>query len=181
VDVVVSATASPGPVLDDGLVAAAGRPLLVLDLAVPRDVAPGVGLVPGVTLVDIERLTAELPTTAGREAHAADAIVTGEVEAFLGWLRGADVAPTVAALRSKADEVVGAELRRLAQRCPELSDDHRGEVAHTVHRVVQRLLHQPTVRVRQLAAEPGGEAYAQALRELFDLRVPTEIDPPEAL
>ena len=181
VDVVVSATASPGPVLDDALVTAAGRPLLVLDLAVPRDVAAGVGLLPGVTLVDIERLTAELPSTAGREAHAADAIVTAEVEAFLGWLRGADVAPTVAALRSKADEVVGAELRRLAQRCPELSDDYRGEVAHTVHRVVQRLLHQPTVRVRQLAAEPGGEAYAEALRELFDLQVPTEIDPPEAL
>jgi glutamyl-tRNA reductase len=182
VDVVVTATASPEPVLDDALVTAAGRPLLVLDLAMPRDVAPGVGELPGVTLVDIERLGAAggFLTTADSEARAAEEIVTAEVESFLAWLRGADVAPTVAALRAKADEVVGAELRRLAQRCPELSDPQRAEVAHTVHRVVQRLLHQPTVRVRQLAAEPGGEAYAQALRELFDLRVPTEIDPSAA-
>jgi len=195
VDVVVTATASPEPVLDVDLVAAAGarrseadpsgptgRPLLVLDLAMPRDVAPGVGELPGVTLVDIERLGAAdgFLTTADSEARAAEEIVTAEVETFLAWLRGADVAPTVAALRAKADEVVGAELRRLAQRCPELSDPERAEVAHTVHRVVQRLLHQPTVRVRQLAAEPGGEAYAQALRELFDLRVPSEIDPSAA-
>jgi glutamyl-tRNA reductase len=186
VDVVVSATTSPDPVLDVALMAGpagpAGRPLLVLDLAMPRDVAPGVGDLPGVTLVDIERLSAAAGflTTADEEARAADEIVTTEVEAFLAWLRGADVAPTVAALRAKADEVVGAELRRLAQRCPELSDAQRAEVAHTLHRVVQRLLHQPTVRVRQLAAEPGGEAYAQALRELFDLRVPSEIDPSAA-
>jgi glutamyl-tRNA reductase len=182
VDVVVSATTSPEPVLDNALVSAAGRPLLVLDLAVPRDVAPGVADLPGVTLVDIDRLSAVsgFLTTADDEARAADEIVTAEVESFLAWLRGADVAPTVAALRAKADEVVGAELRRLAQRCPELTDSARGEVAHTLHRVVQRLLHQPTVRVRQLAAEPGGEAYAQALRELFDLRVPAEIDPTAA-
>jgi glutamyl-tRNA reductase len=180
VDVVVSATASPEPVLDAPLVAAAGRPLLVLDLAMPRDVAPGVGELPGVTLVDLERLSAGTNATLDGEARAAEEIVATELEAFLGWLRGADVAPTVAALRAKADQVVGAELRRLAQRCPELPDEHRAEVAHTIHRIVQRLLHQPTVRVRQLAAEPGGEAYAQALRELFDLQVPDQIDPTAA-
>ena len=80
--------------------------------------------------------------------------------------------PTVAALRGRADDVVTAELRRLAQRRPDLSDEQRAEVARTVHRVVQRLLHQPTVRVRQLAAEPGGDQYAALLRELFDLEVP---------
>jgi glutamyl-tRNA reductase len=181
VDVVVSATASPGPVLDAALVGAAGHPLLVLDLALPRDVAPGVGDLPGVTLVDIELLSESLSTTADAEQRAAEDIVAGEVEAFLTWLRGADVAPTVAALRARADEVVEAELGRLAQRCPELTDGHRAEVAHSIHRIVQRLLHQPTVRVRQLAAEPGGEAYAQALRELFDLQIPTsDIDPAAA-
>ncbi|MEV6923533.1 glutamyl-tRNA reductase [Dactylosporangium sp. NPDC051485] len=181
VDVVVSATASPEPVLDAPLLAGAGRDLLVLDLAVPRDVAPGVGDVPGVTLVDIEVLSESLSTTAEVEERAGEEIVAAEVEAFLTWLRGADVAPTVAALRARADEVVEAELRRLAQRCPELSDEARGEVAHSVHRIVQRLLHQPTVRVRQLAAAPGGEAYAQALRELFDLQIPTpEINPSAA-
>jgi glutamyl-tRNA reductase len=180
VDVVVSATASPEPVLHAPLVAAAGGPLLVLDLAMPRDVGAGVGDLPGITLVDLERLSAGTNATLDSEARAAEEIVAAELEAFLGWLRGADVAPTVAALRAKADQVVGAELRRLAQRCPELPDEHRAEVAHTIHRVVQRLLHQPTVRVRQLAAEPGGEAYAQALRELFDLQVPSEIDPTAA-
>ncbi|GAB3869270.1 glutamyl-tRNA reductase [Dactylosporangium cerinum] len=181
VDVVISATASPGPVLDAALVGAAGHPLLVLDLALPRDVAHGVGDLPGVTLVDIELLSESLSTTADAEQRAAEDIVAGEVEAFLTWLRGADVAPTVAALRARADEVVEAELGRLAQRCPELTDNHRAEVAHSIHRIVQRLLHQPTVRVRQLAAEPGGEAYAQALRELFDLQIPTaDIDPAAA-
>jgi glutamyl-tRNA reductase len=184
VDVVVSATASPEHVLDTGLVAAAERPLLLLDLAMPRDVAPGVGDLPGVSLVDIEVLSEAGTGTgfsaAAAEETAAEDIVAAEVEAYLAWLRGGDVAPTVAALRARADEVVGAELGRLARRCPELSDEHRAEVAHTVHRVVQRLLHQPTVRVRQLAAEPGGEAYAQALRELFDLQVPSEIDPTTA-
>ncbi|MGI5247025.1 glutamyl-tRNA reductase [Dactylosporangium sp. CA-139066] len=181
VDVVVSATASPEPVLDAPLVSGAGRDLLILDLAMPRDVAPAVRDVPGVTLVDIELLSESLSTPADAEERAGEEIVAAEVEAFLTWLRGADVAPTVAALRARADEVVEAELRRLAQRCPELSDEARGEVSHSIHRIVQRLLHQPTVRVRQLAAEPGGEAYAQALRELFDLQVPTSgINPTEA-
>jgi glutamyl-tRNA reductase len=180
VDVVVSATASPEAVLDAPLVESASRPLLVLDLAMPRDVAPEVADLAGVTLVDLERLSSATNATLDSEAKAAEKIVAAELEAFNNWLRGADVAPTVAALRAKADEVVGTELRRLAQRCPELSDEHRAEVAHTIHRVVQRLLHQPTVRVRQLAAEPGGEAYAQALRELFDLQVPSEIDPTAA-
>jgi glutamyl-tRNA reductase len=186
VDVVVSATASPEPVLDAPLVSGAlgtagERDLLVLDLALPRDVAPAVRDLAGVTVVDIELLSESLSTTADAEERAGEEIVAAEVEAFLTWLRGADVAPTVAALRARADEVVETELRRLAQRCPELSDGARAEVSHSIHRIVQRLLHQPTVRVRQLAAAPGGEAYAQALRELFDLQVPTsEINPSEA-
>lgn len=189
VDIVVSATTSPEPVLGADLVGAALRdrdpargPLLILDLAVPRDVEPGVAALPGVVLVDIERLgTAALTGVAASEARAAEDLVATEVEAFLTWLRGSDVAPAVAALRARADEVVDAELRRLSQRRPELSDEQRADVAHAVHRVVQRLLHQPTVRVRQLAAEPGGSAYAAILRELFDLDVPEPIDVPGAV
>ena len=111
-------------------------------------------------------------TAAGPATTLFGRIVATEVEALVGWLRGADVAPTVAALRSRADEVVEAELRRLGQRRPDLTTDQRSEIAHSVHRVVQRLLHSPTVRVRQLAAEPGGDQYAALLRELFDLEVP---------
>ena len=176
VDVVVTATASAEPVLTREVVSTATRgrtrPLVLLDLAVPRDVEPGVGDLPGVVTVDIDGLAGALLEGPGAADKAAvEAIVKAEVDAFVGWLRGADVAPTVAALRARADEVVGAELRRLAQRRPDLTEEQRADVAHTVHRVVQRLLHSPTVRVRQLAAEPGGDQYAALLRELFDLEV----------
>jgi len=172
-DVVVCATASPGHVLTAERVARAvtgDRRMLIVDLAVPRDVAPDVAELAGVTLVDLERLGAALrAATTDEDVRAAEAIVTEEVTAFQAWLRGTEVAPTVAALRARADDVVSTELRRLAQRRPELTDEQRAEVARTVHRVVQRLLHQPTVRVRQLASEPGGARYAAALRELFGL------------
>ena len=182
VDVVVCATASPEPVLTESLVRAAmvdrsGADLVLLDLDVPRDVAPEAAAVPGVVLIDLARLAAtslDEPSSADREA--ADAIVASEVEAFLSWLRGRDVAPTVAALRARADEVVESELSRLAQRRPDLTPDQRADVAHAIHRVVQRLLHSPTVRVRQLAGKPGGDQYAALLRELFDLAVPDRAD-----
>ena len=95
--------------------------------------------------------------------------MASEVESFLTWLRGAEVAPTVAALRARADEVVGAELRRLDQRRPDLTDEQRAEVAHTVHRVVQRLLHSPD-RTGASARRPSPAATSTRplLRELFD-------------
>ena len=172
VDLVVSATTSPDPVLDRARLEAAA-PLVVLDLAVPRDVAPDAVDLHGVTVIDIDNLAASrraLPAAA--ETAAVEQIVAGEVEHFLGWLRGADVAPTVAALRTRAEDVVSAELRKLWSRRSEFSDEQRADVSRTLHRVVQQLLHSPTVRVRQLAAEPGGDQYAALLRELFDLDVP---------
>ncbi|MFY1634391.1 glutamyl-tRNA reductase [Solwaraspora sp. WMMB335] len=181
VDLVISATASAEPVLTRATVEQvlrhrpAGRdgPLVLLDLAVPRDVEPATAALPGVAVVDVDGLAGALTEApAAADTAAVAEIVTTEVSAFLSWMRGADVAPTVAALRGRADDVVGAELRRLAQRRPDLTDAQRAEVAHTVHRVVQRLLHSPTVRVRQLAAEPGGDQYAALLRQLFDLDVP---------
>ncbi|MGW4465530.1 glutamyl-tRNA reductase [Micromonospora sp. NPDC004704] len=182
VDIVVTATAAIEPVLTRETVAAAlarraangsATPLVLLDLAVPRDVDAAVAELPGVLVVDIDRLAADLADgPVATDAAAVADIVTSEVAAFLTWLRGAEVVPTVAALRARADEVVTAELRRLAQRRPDLTDEQRADVAHTVHRVVQRLLHSPTVRVRQLAAEPGGDQYTALLRELFDLEVP---------
>jgi glutamyl-tRNA reductase len=165
VDVVVSATASIAPVITKSMVTA---PVTIVDLALPRDVEPGVGDLPGVTLIDIEHLARSLPQHT-RELDEVERIVEVEVEAFANWLRGAQAAPTVAALRARADDVVTAELRRLAQRRPDLTEDQRAEVAHSLQRVVKRLLHQPTVRVRQLAAEPGGETYTQLVRMLFEL------------
>jgi glutamyl-tRNA reductase len=168
IDVIVCATSSTTRVLT---AVPPGRtsPLLILDLAVPRDVDPAVARLPGVTLIDVESVRVALAGTTGTDVAAAEVIVAEEVAAFQTWLRGFDVAPTVAALRARADELVGAELVALRRRRPDLSDEQRADVARTVHRVVQRLLHQPTVRVRELAAGPGGDRYAALVRELFDL------------
>ncbi|GIF06119.1 glutamyl-tRNA reductase [Actinoplanes siamensis] len=179
VDIVVSATASTQPVLTRDLLESAlgaradGHPLVVLDLAVPRDVAPDAAGLPGLVVVDIDGLaTSRRAAPAAAETAAVEQIVTGEVDNFLGWMRGAEIAPTVAALRTRAEEVVSAEMRKLLARRPEFTEEQRADVSRTLHRVVQQILHSPTVRVRQLAAEPGGDQYAALLRELFDLDVP---------
>ncbi|BEL11214.1 glutamyl-tRNA reductase [Actinoplanes sichuanensis] len=173
VDIVVCATASTEPVLTRERLERVGKDLIVLDLAVPRDVAPDAVGLPGLTVVDIDSLANSRRTNpAAAETAAVEQIVTGEVENFLGWLRGAEIAPTVAALRTRAEEVVSAEMRKLMSRRPEFTEEQRADVSRTLHRVVQQLLHSPTVRVRQLAAEPGGDQYAALLRELFDLDVP---------
>jgi glutamyl-tRNA reductase len=173
VDIVVCATASTEPVLTRERLERAGKQLVVLDLAVPRDVAPDAAGLPGVLIVDIDSLAnSRRSNPAAAETAAVEQIVAGEVDNFLGWLRGAEIAPTVAALRTRAEEVVSAEMRKLMSRRPEFTEEQRGDVSRTLHRVVQQLLHSPTVRVRQLAAEPGGDQYAALLRELFDLDVP---------
>jgi glutamyl-tRNA reductase len=179
VDIVLCAAAA-GTILDAGLVrrarAGTGRPLLVLDLAVPRAVDPAVAALPGVILIDLARLSELLlDQRSTSDYQAADAIVAAEVDAYLSWLRGNDVAPTVAALRTRADAVVAGELARLASRRPDFTDEQRAEIARTAHRIVQQLLHSPTVRVRQLASMPGGGQYTAALRDLFDLRVAVEV------
>ncbi len=172
VDLVVCATAARGYAIHPADVT---RPITLIDLAVPRDIDPAVVHLPGVRLIDLETLGAVLRSTGGLQADqdAVEAIVDVELEAFLTWLRGLDVAPTLAALRSRADDLVATELRRFAQRHPGLTDEQRAEVALTLHRVVQRLLHRPTVRVRELAAGPDGSRYPELLRELFDLDVPS--------
>jgi glutamyl-tRNA reductase len=176
VDIVVCATTSPQTVITE--VPQRATKLLILDLAVPHDVDPAVAANGAVTLVNIERLRHAGTHVAAADITAAEDIVAAEVEAFVAWHQGTDVAPTVAALRSRADDVVTAELRRLSGRMTGLTDDQRAEIAHSMHRVVQRLLHEPTVRVRQRAGEPGGEAYASVLRELFDLPAPLDLPMP---
>ncbi len=174
-DVAVSSTGATGLVVSHQVVADAmarrdGRPLAILDLALPRDVDPLVRSVPGVTLIDLETLQTALgDTEAGAGVEAAREIVTDEVGAFLTWQKASRVQPTVVALRSRADEVVAAELTRLLGRLPALGDKERAEVEQTVRRVVQTLLHTPTVRVKELTEAPVGLSYADALRELFEL------------
>ncbi|MFF7764834.1 glutamyl-tRNA reductase [Streptomyces griseorubiginosus] len=144
--------------------------LFLLDLAMPRDIDAAVHRLAGVRLVDIESLaeaSADAPMAA--DVDQVRRIVADEVAAFGAALRAAHITPTVVALRTMAADVVAGEIARLDGRLPGLDDKQRGEITQTVRRVVDKLLHAPTVRVKQLAAEPGGAGYADALRTLFDL------------
>ncbi|RFU42056.1 glutamyl-tRNA reductase [Actinomadura logoneensis] len=148
------------------------RRRFILDLALPHDVDPAVREVPGVALAGLDdlRVAQEAARAVGPEAvEQVKRIVCDEVSAYLSAARAAAVAPTVVALRSKAAEVVDAELARLAGRLPDIDERAYRELAQTVRRVADKLLHAPTVRVKELAAAPGGDAYADALRELFGL------------
>ena len=185
-DLVISCTGAAGVVIGADLVADAlarrgepGRPLVLLDLAMPRDVDPAVAGLPGTHLVGLDTLgdrpagsggAPELASLAIRDAdvEAVRAIVAEEFAARVSAVHAARVAPTVVALRAKAAQVVDAELARLAGRLP--ADHHTiGEVERAMRRVVDKLLHAPTVRVKELAGSPGGDAYEDALRVLFDL------------
>jgi glutamyl-tRNA reductase len=174
-DVVVSCTGATGLVLDAGTVERGvkrreGRPIALVDLALPRDIDESVRDVPGVTLIDLASMQEVLRSSeTGADVDAARAIVTEEVGTFLAWQMASRVAPTVIALRSRAEEVVAAEIGRLKARLPELDEHARLELETTVRRVVDKLLHTPTVRVKELTDAPEGLSYAEALRELFGL------------
>ncbi|MFF1836105.1 glutamyl-tRNA reductase [Streptomyces sp. NPDC058231] len=144
--------------------------LALLDLAMPRDIDGAATRLDGVRLVDIESLaeaSADAPMAA--DVDQVRTIVSDEVAAFGAAQRAAHITPTVVALRTMAADVVAGEIARLDGRLPDLDEKQRAEITQTVRRVVDKLLHAPTVRVKQLASEPGGAGYADALRELFDL------------
>jgi len=175
-DVVVSCTGAVRPVVSladvhRGLAhGQQTKQLVICDLGMPRDVDPAVAGLPGVYVIDMDRIQREpAARAASTDADAARAIVAAEVADYLVGQRMAEVTPTVTALRQRAADVVEAELLRLDNRLPGLDATHRDEVARTVRRVVDKLLHAPTVRVKQLAGTPGGDSYAEALRELFEL------------
>jgi glutamyl-tRNA reductase len=174
-DLLFACTGAIGTVVDLATVGAAvvergGRPLAVVDLGLPRDVDPAVAALPGVTLVDLVALQRRL-TDGDRLAAVAAAqdLVAAEAQAYLAAQRSAEVTPTVTALRRRASEVIDAELLRLDHRLPGLDDRVRAEFTRSVRRVVDKLLHAPTVQVKKLAEGPDGSTYAEALRALFEL------------
>ena len=156
---------------------AAGRPLVFLDLAMPRDVDPQVAGPPGVTVIGMDELadagrSATALVGVADEVAAVRAIVEEEFSTYRAAAHATQVTPTVVALRAKAAEVVDAELARLAGRlhgADGLDGRALEEIARTVRRVVDKLLHAPTVRVKELAGSPRGDGYDEALRVLFDL------------
>ncbi|MFB9927879.1 glutamyl-tRNA reductase [Amycolatopsis halotolerans] len=186
-DLVVACTGAQDAVFLAGHVPArGGRPLVVCDLGLPKDVDVAVADLADVTVVDLETIQRRMrdagaPTTE-RQTAKANGIVLDEVREYLAGQRSAEVTPTVTALRRRAAEVVDAELLRLDNRLPELDSQVREEVGRTVRRVVDKLLHAPTVRVKQLAAETADTDYANALRELFclDPQAPAAVASPTA-
>lgn len=175
-DIVVSCTGAVRPVVSladvhRGLAhVREAKQLVICDLGMPRDVDAAVAGLPGVLVIDMDRIQREPSArAASADADAARTIVAAEVANYLAGQRMAEVTPTVTALRRRAADVVEAEMLRLDHRLPQLDAAHRDEVANTVRRVVDKLLHAPTVRVKQLASAPGGDSYAEALRELFEL------------
>jgi len=148
---------------------------VLLDLALPRDVEPAVAEMPGVHVVDMTVIAAS-GDEGGAVALASEAdivavrrIVGAELSSFRKADRAASVAPTVVALRAKAAGVVEAELARLERRLGDLDQKTRQEIAQSMGRIADKLLHGPTVRVKELAGTPGADSYESALRVLFEL------------
>ncbi|MGI9155197.1 MAG: glutamyl-tRNA reductase [Marmoricola sp.] len=173
-DVLVCCTGATGLILTADQVAVArfgnASPLMIVDLALPHDVDPAAGDLPGVTLLNLATLSDELRDTEAEVAvSGVRAIVGEELAAFLGARRASSVTPTLVALRSMATSVVDSEMQRLETRLPDLDEATRAEVLHAVRRVADKLLHQPTVRIKELANEQGAVSYAAALAELFAL------------
>jgi glutamyl-tRNA reductase len=176
VDVVVSATGASGRALGRAEVEAAlrtrrGRPLFLIDLAVPRDLDPAIHELDGCFLYDIDDL--ESVVAAGlagrrREAARAEAIVAAEAERFREWHASREVVPEIASLRAWAEEVRAAELERARTRLG-LSESQHAAVESVTAQIVNKLLHLPTVRLKEAAAGANGGSYAEAVRHLFGL------------
>lgn len=201
VDLIFTCTGAAEPVISRAMLESARgadqRPLVIVDLALPRDVDPDVTRLAGVHLWTLARLQRELAGTAadgplaGPVAEgtvapepspraegavaAVQELITAEVAEYLTDQQRQELAPTLAALRSHAGAVMQTELARLDRRLPQLSPEQRSEVAGALHRVVDKLLHTPTVRVKELTQRPAQDSeeptadYARVLRELFDL------------
>ena len=174
-DLMVACTGAVGTVAEFATVAAAlaaraGRPLAICDLGLPRDVDSRVDELPGVAVIDLAALQRRL-SVGNRDAAvaAAQELVAEEAQAYLAAQRSAEVTPTVTALRKRASEVIDSELLRLDSRLPDLEPKVREEFGRSVRRVVDKLLHTPTVQVKKLAEGPDGDSYAAALRALFEL------------
>jgi glutamyl-tRNA reductase len=179
-DVLLTSTASTEVLVERAMVemvmaCRAGRPLLVVDVALPRDVDPGVGDIPDVTLLDLDDLKEYAQRSAERrrsEIGKVRAILAAEIERYRAERAAREVGPLVTALRETAEDVRTSELERFRAKLSKLDPDARDLVDAVTKALVNKLLHEPTVRVKEAAGTPRGDYYADALASLFDL--PTE-------
>jgi glutamyl-tRNA reductase len=174
-DLVITSTASRDPVIDTTLLEPvvarrAGRPLLLVDLAVPRDVAAGCRQLPGVRVLDVDAVATTVASRPVRaELEQARALVAEEVAAFAAWQQARRVEPTIAALRSRAEQVRVAELERLSAKLVDLDERQLAAVEQLSRGIINTLLHEPTVRLKAASADDRGRWQAEVLRELFSL------------
>ena len=174
-DILVTATGSAVPVMRAGQLRAArepadGRPLFVLDLGMPPNVEPAAGHLAGVTLIDLAALGRHLASLdVPGQIPQVRAIVAAEAAAYMDRQDQAAAAPVIAAMHAQIRRLADAELARLHDRLPELSEQQRAETTATVHRILRKVLHRPTVRAKEFSAGPQGPLYLEALRQLFDL------------
>ncbi len=169
-DVVVSSTSAQGFVLTAAHVPPRrGRPLFLVDLAVPRDLDPAIHQLEDCYLYDVDDLEAVVAESlAGRrkEAERAEEIVAAEAERFRAWQASLDVVPAIASLRARAERIQAAELEKVARR---LSDEERRAVESATAQIVNKLLHLPIVRMKEAAVTADGVVYAETVRHLFGL------------
>ena len=174
VDAVVSSTSAAEPVLRaEDVPARRRRPLFFVDIAVPRDLDPAIGKLDGCFLYDIDDLEAVVAETlSGRRAEAqrAEELVAAEVERYREWRASLDVVPAIASLRARAEEIRSAELAKLRGR---VSDDERQTLESVTSQILNKLLHLPTVRMKEAAVSSDGALYADAVRHLFGLEEET--------
>jgi glutamyl-tRNA reductase len=177
VDVLLTSTGAATPLLEVDelrpvLDARAGRPLLVVDIAVPRDVDPAVGQLPGVTLLDMDDLRAFAATGVAARADEVEvvrSIIDEELERYLGASSAREVSPMIVALRDRAEQVRQAEVERFRGRLGELDTVQRDAIDALTHGIIGKLLHDPQVALKDAAGSPRGDRLVAALRELFAL------------
>jgi glutamyl-tRNA reductase len=171
--VLLTSTGADEPLLTvDDINARDAKPLLIVDIAVPRDVEPAVRGLPGVTVLDLDDLRKFARAGLNyrrREISTVQAIIDEEVRSYLDDVLERQAAPTVAALHERAEAIRQAELQRLRARLDSLDDRQREAVEALTRGVVAKLLHEPTVRLKDAAGTPRGERLSDALRALFDL------------
>ena len=176
-DIIITATASPHVILTSESVRTAmerrpERPMLIIDIAVPRDVEPAIANIPGVRLFDVDDLqdvvNANLAARQG-EIPSVEGIADQETAAFMAWFNALNVVPTVIDIRQRAEAIKAQELELALRRLGDVGDRERQVVCTLAHRLVNKLMHEPTVRLKQQAAQGDCDLYTDVVRELFGL------------
>jgi len=174
-DLIITATSAPQPILNaDNLLVArnSAHPLVIVDIAVPRNVSRDVHDLPNVELYDIDDLQSVVENhRALRQSEAAqvETIISEALQDYLGWMNSRNAVPTIVALRQKAEEMAALELERAFHRLPDLNEQEREVVMQMAYRIVNKMLHAPTVALRERAAKDEHYTYLHAMRKLFDL------------